>query len=176
MDVDGEHNGFDYVAYTFYLENNTEETRNYVYQLRLRSKSKNADQAAWIMMFKNGEMNIYAEAAADGSPERQFSTSEFPFMEYASDDVSVTELSAANRGLITDEKLAELGISSTDGIYQLEATPFEASDMICSGIREQIEPGEIDKYTVVIWIEGEDPECTDDIIGGWLELAMTFSY
>lgn len=33
----------------------------------------------------------------------------------------------------------------------------------------------IDKYTVVIWLEGWDPECVDDIKGGEVKLSMTFN-
>ena len=31
---------------------------------------------------------------------------------------------------------------------------------------------EVDKYTVVIWLEGNDPECINDIIGGELKMQM----
>lgn len=178
MNVDGDHNNMNYLAYTFYLENNTEETRNYVWQLRLKNHTKNAEQAAWIMFFMNGEMTIYAEPNADGGPERQFSTTKFPFMDYASEQelTMMTQLDGTDSGYITREKLSDMGLASADGVYQLLAVPFEADDMVCSGIREDIDPGEYDKFTVVIWIEGEDPECVDDIIGGTIELAMTFTY
>lgn len=33
---------------------------------------------------------------------------------------------------------------------------------------------QIQKYTVVIWIEGWDADCTDAIVGGNLEVSMTF--
>ena len=33
---------------------------------------------------------------------------------------------------------------------------------------------QIQKYTVVIWIEGWDAECTDAIVGGNLEISITF--
>ncbi len=35
--------------------------------------------------------------------------------------------------------------------------------------------GTVDKYTVVIWLEGWDPECVDDIMGGEVKLSMTFN-
>ncbi len=41
----------------------------------------------------------------------------------------------------------------------------------CTGF----EPGEINKYTVVIWLEGNDPDCVDDIIGGEFKIDMKFS-
>lgn len=35
--------------------------------------------------------------------------------------------------------------------------------------------GDIDKYTVVIWIEGEDPECVNEILKGEVKLSMNFN-
>ena len=42
--------------------------------------------------------------------------------------------------------------------------------------RQEIQPDEIDKYTVVIWLEGDDPNCKDDILGGHVEMTMRFMY
>ena len=33
--------------------------------------------------------------------------------------------------------------------------------------------GNVDKYTIVIWMEGEDPECVDAIVGGSVQFSMT---
>ena len=41
--------------------------------------------------------------------------------------------------------------------------------------RKKFEPGEIDKFTIVIWIEGNDPDCIDRLIGGKLRAEMKFS-
>ena len=35
-------------------------------------------------------------------------------------------------------------------------------------------PGETHKYTVVIWLEGNDPECTNEIFGGFAKYSMNF--
>jgi hypothetical protein len=32
----------------------------------------------------------------------------------------------------------------------------------------------ISKYTIVLWIEGSDPECTDNILGGEFKVHMDF--
>ena len=40
--------------------------------------------------------------------------------------------------------------------------------------REGFEPKAKDKYTVVIWLEGNDPDCIDELIGGTLKLSMDF--
>ena len=34
--------------------------------------------------------------------------------------------------------------------------------------------GDVDKYTVVIWLDGDDPECVDKIIGGAVEFGFDF--
>ena len=40
---------------------------------------------------------------------------------------------------------------------------------------EYFKVGDIDKYTIVIWVEGDDPECTDDLIGGEIKMHMTLT-
>ena len=39
---------------------------------------------------------------------------------------------------------------------------------------EDFSPGDVMKYTVVIWLEGNDPDCVDAIIGGVMKLEMKF--
>jgi hypothetical protein len=38
-----------------------------------------------------------------------------------------------------------------------------------------LEPGANTVYTVVIWIEGNDPECTNDILGGQFSVEIRFT-
>ncbi len=38
----------------------------------------------------------------------------------------------------------------------------------------QYQVGDVDKYTVVIWLDGDDPECVDKIIGGAVEFGFDF--
>ena len=40
---------------------------------------------------------------------------------------------------------------------------------------QSLAAGGIDKYTVLIWLEGEDPECVDAVRGGYMQLEMRFS-
>lgn len=37
-----------------------------------------------------------------------------------------------------------------------------------------LEPGQIVRYTVVVWFEGNDPECVNDILGGSVKLSLGF--
>ena len=55
-----------------------------------------------------------------------------------------------------------------------DTEPFFSDTQVLSDITDRFEPGEVDKYTVVIWLEGNDPECVDDIRGGVVKMSMTF--
>jgi len=41
--------------------------------------------------------------------------------------------------------------------------------------KENFKPGDRDKFTIVIWLEGDDPDCVDSIIGGELKLEMNIT-
>lgn len=45
-------------------------------------------------------------------------------------------------------------------------------------VREQVKdfgPGDVTKFTVVMWIEGDDPDCIDDLMGGSLKTDMSIT-
>ncbi|MBR1739703.1 MAG: hypothetical protein IJ737_05355 [Ruminococcus sp.] len=51
---------------------------------------------------------------------------------------------------------------------------FVSSTIVMRTKHSGFEPKAKDKFTVVIWLEGNDPDCLDDIIGGTLKLSMDF--
>lgn len=53
--------------------------------------------------------------------------------------------------------------------------PFKNDETVMLEKTENFKVGDIDKYTIVIWVEGDDPECTDDLIGGEIEMHMTLT-
>ena len=123
---EGSHNGDNYIAYTFYIENQGKDVLNYWYKMVIDDIVKNVDEAARIMIFINGESTVYAKGSSrDGTPEK-------------------------NTEKFRDDK---------DGTIILKQ-------------RANLYPGEIDKITVVVWIEGDDPECIDALIGGELKMHM----
>lgn len=122
-EAEGSHNGENYIAYTFYLQNMGQHTVNYWYTLPIEDVTKNIDTAIRVMIFQNGEKVIYAKKAANGGAEP--GTEEF----FSDDIIAVKE-------------------------------------------RKNFEAGEIDKFTIVIWIEGDDPECLDNLIGGQMKIKM----
>ena len=51
---------------------------------------------------------------------------------------------------------------------------FLSNTLVMRSTREKFEPKAKDKYTIVIWLEGNDPDCLDNIIGGTMKLGMKF--
>ena len=52
---------------------------------------------------------------------------------------------------------------------------FYSSDVVAMGRVDDFASGEVTKNTIVIWIEGNDPDCLDWIKGGKMSLEMVIS-
>ena len=124
-EIDGSHNGKNYVAYTFYIRNAGKEDLSYNAKLKIASASKGVEKAARVRVYRNGEPTTYAAPAANGGNEA--------------------------------------GCEN-----------FESDEVVCHLANDAFKVGYVDKYTVVIWLDGDDPECIDNIIGGAVEFAMDF--
>lgn len=125
---DGEHNGKNYVAYTFYCKNNGQETLNYDAVLEITGVAKSADEAARIMVYKNGEPYIYGKGKYDNREQPE-----------------------------------------------TDCTKFVDDKTVMTARTENFKVDDVDKYTIVIWVEGNDPECVDDIRNGHIRMRMLFS-
>ena len=124
---DGEHNGDNYVAYTFYVRNDGEEAFPYDAVLDITGVAKSADEACRVMIYKNGEKSIFAKGQYDDREKAEPNSVKF-----------------------IDDKT----------VYRTRTEDFEV--------------GAVDKYTIVIWIEGEDPQCVDEIRDGFVRMRMLF--
>ncbi|MBQ9777967.1 MAG: hypothetical protein IJW22_03480 [Clostridia bacterium] len=66
--------------------------------------------------------------------------------------------------------------TKTDGTGpELGTTEFYAENIAAAGRKDDFAPGEITKFTVVIWIEGTDLDCQDWLIGGKVKVDMNIS-
>ena len=122
----GSHNGDNYLAYTFYVENLSEEVSDYWSEVIIDDVVRNVDEAVRIKIYRNGEAITYAKIGANGRPED-------------------------NTVAFTDDNLV---------------------------VRNHVEnfgPGALDRYTIMLWVEGTDPECTDNILGGEFKVHMLFN-
>ncbi len=57
----------------------------------------------------------------------------------------------------------------------LKAEPWVNSKKIMTTESKDFKPNDVDKYTVLMWVEGNDPECVNEILGGHMKMSMTFS-
>lgn len=121
---DGSHNGQNYIAYTFYAENQGKEVINYWRTIEIDDVIKNADEAVRVKVIKDGVETTYAKV-----------------------------------NKVTGEAEKGTVAFSDDNVIMLEQ-------------EKDFKPGDVHKYTVVIWLEGNDPECVDDIIGGEVKMHM----
>lgn len=62
-----------------------------------------------------------------------------------------------------------------DGKEEPNTIAFLSNHLIMEQERNGLEPGQIDRYTVLVWLEGKDPECIDDIIGGEMKMSMVIT-
>lgn len=125
---EGSHNGDNYLAYSFYLENQGVDPINYWYTIISDDVIKNVDRAIRIMVIRNDEQTIYAKA---------------------------------------NETTGEAEIFGDE-----ITTPFYSNTNLILQQRQNMQPGEIDKFTIVIFLEGDDPDCTDELIGGEMKMHM----
>ena len=121
--LDGSHNGKNYMAYTYYVRNAGKEDLGYKASITLDSCAKGAEKAVRVAVWRNGERVVYAAPATNGGEEN--------------------------------------GCKN-----------FKSDDVVCTYTEKKFLVGNVDRYTIVIWMEGDDPECVDSIIGGSVEFSM----
>ena len=61
---------------------------------------------------------------------------------------------------------------SKTGEPESGCTNFVDKDTVCQYEEKNFLVGNVDRYTIAIWMEGDDPECVDKIIGGSVEFSM----
>jgi hypothetical protein len=64
---------------------------------------------------------------------------------------------------------------NNSGVSEYTCEKFKYETTVCEFERKGFLPNDIDKYTIVIWLEGWDPDCTDEIKGGTLKMEMLFA-
>lgn len=122
----GSHNGDDYLAYTFYVENVGKEIADYWSETVIYDVVKDVDKAVRVRIYRNGDYVTYAKLSSSGNAEPN-------------------------------------------------TVPFEEENLIVRDHVKNFKPGSLDKYTIVIWIEGSDPDCTDELVGGEFKFYMNFN-
>ncbi len=164
-DYEGTHGDGTYFAYTFWLRNEGRDTVDYTYGIRMNSESLNLSSATWLMLFENGEMSFHAEESAYGGEEA------LPAFGDDSRGYRVTPF----RDSMREDQYELISTTRWGEYYRAIPIPFESEEIMMTGFYDDIGPMEVNKYTVVLWLEGDDPDCTDELIGGHLGIDMFFT-
>ena len=81
--------------------------------------------------------------------------------------------------VIEDETLEKMYMKpdtvETEYVDMPEAEHFVSDIIIMDGEITNFKPYQIKKYTIIVWLEGQDPDCTDEILGGRIKLRLLFS-
>jgi len=160
---EGQHNE-NYFAYTFFLRNEGESTVDYYWSMDLTAENKELSSATWVMIFQDGEMAFFAAPDENGEPQ----------VLPARDDNARGFLDAPLSQFCKDPDSQYEVIAHRDGItwYRVIPISFVNDKCVFEGKREAVEPMEVHKYTVVIWLEGDDPDCNDELIGGHVGMEI----
>ena len=122
--AEGSHNGQNYIAYTFYIENKGEDTVNYWSEIIIDDVVKDVDEAIRVMLFLNDTKTVYAK------------------------------------------------LNSSTGKPEEGTKPFYSENSVLLEQRKDFKVGDVDKYTIVVWIEGDDPDCVNALLGGEIKMHM----
>jgi len=75
-----------------------------------------------------------------------------------------------NDSLVTYAKKNSISNEAESG-----TVAFESNKYILTNTVTGFKPEQYTKYTIMIWVESDDPDCTNDKIGGAVTLSMSFS-
>lgn len=163
--IDGEHNDV-YFAYTYYIRNEGDNEVGYVWNLQLNSESRGLSKGCWVLLFEDGNMRFYAKAnEITGEPEA------IP----PKDDNTRGYLDMPIMRLAEGSDQFEL-IKTVGRIdyYRVIPESFLDDKLIATGRQSEVKPEEVHKYTVVLWLEGDDVDTTDELINGHMGVQMDF--
>ena len=146
-DINGEHNGDNYIAYTFYLKNSGQLACSYNYQLVISMATVGVDAAARVRLYFTPD---YYKAATG---EYNYGGNYTDYAKPRTNGNGAPEVDPDNRVM----------------------TNFSSSNTVCEAQVDDFQSGDMAKITVVIWLEGNDPDCTDEVLGGPFKLDYIVS-
>ena len=73
------------------------------------------------------------------------------------------------------EKVVYAKKNKTTGEPEPKTEAFSSEDTVMLEENKEFKVGDINKYTIVIWVEGDDPDCVDALIGGEIKMHMTLT-
>ncbi len=134
-----------YLAYTFFLRNVGNEATPVDYEVVIKNQSKNIAEAIRVMIIVDGEVA------------------------YDENGIRYIECESKTMYQAPDEKQ----VIYKD--YLKDFVLFKTSDIICQERIFNIRPDQTKKISVIMWLEGEDPECIETLASAKIKISMNLS-
>lgn len=149
------------------------------------TQNHKTSEAIWVMIFEDNQMTFHAKVGADGLVEEipgvELEGKGYdgaPLMELAKEPETQYEMlydgdyadyyKVIPKSFLSDTLIAK-GEMEQVVPYDKTKDPFVA-DPNAQVVYDPANPNGIHKYTVVVWLEGDDPECENYMIGGQIGL------
>lgn len=191
------------IAATFYLVNKTDEQRSYIEYINVKEATQGVEQAIRIMIVKttynpdgsvkNRLVDVYAAPHSHDENGNPIPELVVPLAEYnneirsdyyAGAKIRQTQATYEENGKTVTRELVDENATQMQAWY---TTPFASQDIV---IRNDIttvpeerrsdyivppmgEGGKV-KISLFIWLEGNDKDCINDVLGGTMRLDLSF--
>ena len=172
-----------FIATSFYLKNTGSEDIAYREIITLDRTMRGMEKAIRVMVIKDleppedsdfGTITVYAAPKCDESGE---------YLKDESGENYIPEEVVPPGGAFKAYKPQSIidyeGFSFNeedireDGVWMTK--PFLGDGYVMNSDFYPLQVGQIIKYTIVIWLEGQDEQCVDSILGGQVKLAVEFA-
>lgn len=134
-----------YLAYTFFLRNVGSETTPVDYEVVITNQSKNIADAIRVMIIVDGQV--------------------------AYDEQGIRYIECESKTMYQAPDKHDIIYKD----YLKEFTLFKSTDIICSERIFDIRPEQTKKISVIMWLEGEDPECIETLASAKIKITMNLS-
>jgi len=174
LSKDGQHNGSGYICYSYYLKNVSETSAClYTMSIKITKNTKNLASAMRIMVIESDEgclneansVKVYAERKVDGTAENIA----YDFCEDTQIGLTLEDLNSNYNILDTNMTYPYLGEVFSD------ETEESLGYYVMQENGKKLSHNAFIKYTIVVWFEGTDMQCVNDVLGGKCTFEVEYS-
>ena len=134
-----------YLAYTFFLRNVGTETTPVDYEVVITNQSMNIAEAIRVMIIVDGQV--------------------------AYDEQGIRYIECESKTMYQAPDKHDIVYKD----YLQDFTLFKSTDIICNERIFDIRPEQTKKISVIMWLEGEDPECIETLASAKIKITMNLS-
>lgn len=134
------------------------------------NRSNGEEFLAYTFYVKNaGEEDVRYKASIDIESSAREADEAMRVMVFRNGEPTIYAKPCKGTSNMIEPNNNDKGIS----LYQVDKN-FLTNTRVMEVEEDMFSVGSVDKYTVVIWLEGWDPECVDNIMDGEVKMSMNF--